>query len=92
VLFSLNADAKVSDLLGQSHQKNLGINSVVPWGKGDVNLTYMQTLVPDSVNGGMKDGNSSFAAVGLGISYSETRGCTVPLAEANLLGNSNSEK
>lgn len=59
----------------------------------------MQTLVPDSVNGGMKDGNSSFAAVGLGvstgglgISYSKTRGYTVPLTEANLLGNSNSEK
>lgn len=59
----------------------------------------MQTLVVDSVDCGMKDGNGSFAAVGLGgstgglgISYSETRGYTVPLTEANLLGNSNSEK
>lgn len=81
VLFSLDLDATIYDLKGVSEQTNVSVNKAIK-GVGDINFSYIQSLVEDPSTGSLVDGKSfisigaGVSTGGLGVSVSETMGYT----------------
>lgn len=84
VLFSLDLDATIYDLKGVSEQTNVSANGAIK-GVGDINFSYIQSLVEDPSTGSLVDGKSfisigaGLSTSGLGVSVSETMGHTTEI-------------